>query len=308
MLTLKSKGKSIAVVNSSGWERSSDILNFRKVVRRFSLAELLMVIAIFAVLLSLMAPALKDMNYKGSNLSCSFNQKSIVMGVSNYAADYNDYYPYSPEVEENRTISPTILKYTEIGLDYISALGPYFEFKLKNAMTCPLAPGLYQSGGTVRYSRTSYDMDEPSNDLLINSYSHFYGRDVSGEDDALWGAGSPFFIVTKGKVKVGDTQTFNCPGTEYDDLGFDIMTSDVMWRQKEKRIWIHETPEAYTEVDSYYGEFETNFPQALDLNFSLEDGSVHYLDGVVLGEDERVTLSRWNEDRGWALPLYQDEL
>ena len=61
--------------------------------RIFTLIELLIVIAIIAILASLLLPALNKAKTRAQGIACLNNLKSIGMGFNLYADSYADYYP-----------------------------------------------------------------------------------------------------------------------------------------------------------------------------------------------------------------------
>jgi hypothetical protein len=281
----------------------------RNLTTCFTLVELMIVTAILTLLISLFMPALNTLVYKSQNLQCVKNQKGIVVTVMMYTSDNYDYYPYGPESDTNSMIAPTILIHKGRGLDYKNSLAPYFSPDLKSNLICQRAAESYQPGGAVRYSQAKVDMDTDTGEYYMTSYSHFYGRNVSGVNDTGWGSGSVFFAVTQGKVRVGDDQKFNCYNDDYDDIAFNIMTSDVMWRWNDIRNWIHNTPGATPEGLGSYMENLSTQHQLLDFNYSLDNGSVKMMSDVLMGTnlDERIASSSWKSNRGWVLPLPNHE-
>jgi prepilin-type processing-associated H-X9-DG protein/prepilin-type N-terminal cleavage/methylation domain-containing protein len=58
---------------------------------RFTLIELLIVIAIIAILASLLLPALKQARESGKKIRCAGNMKQVSVGLYQYVSDFNGY-------------------------------------------------------------------------------------------------------------------------------------------------------------------------------------------------------------------------
>jgi len=96
----------------------------RKRAQSFTLVELLVVVAILAVLASLLLPALKSARERGKTTKCASNQRQVGAGMFAFLGDHNGYYPYGNPVALYDCPTP----------------GPLWENPPGNVI-CPASPG-----------------------------------------------------------------------------------------------------------------------------------------------------------------------
>lgn len=103
--------------------------------RYFSLLELLIVIAIIAILAGVLLPALNTAREKGRAAVCIGNIRQINTAAMSYAGDFNDHLPPQNNVIINNVTSPTIRNKLYLYMD-----GKEFSTSQKGVWFCPLYP------------------------------------------------------------------------------------------------------------------------------------------------------------------------
>ena len=121
---------------------------------RFTLLELLIVIAVIAILASLLLPALNSARCKGLQTRCTGNLKQIYTGVSIYVSDSDGYLPFLQQLFNPEP------KWAYLIRDYVAS--PFYEDggskQLKGVLFCPVRTSPEQSpwwpAGTVPAPRS----------------------------------------------------------------------------------------------------------------------------------------------------------
>lgn len=78
-----------------------DVSDSKGIFRRFTLVELLVVIAVIAILAGMLLPALNKAKLKAQAILCTSNLKQVGLTLGMYADDNNEYFPapYPPTTE-----------------------------------------------------------------------------------------------------------------------------------------------------------------------------------------------------------------
>ena len=109
--------------------------------RYFTLIELLIVIAIIAILAAMLLPALNKARARAQVSQCQGNVKQIMTGILTYTTDSKDYLP--PSIQSYNGDRKTAIYWLSVTYPYVSG-GQYAipvpdDFTLTKVFTCPAA-------------------------------------------------------------------------------------------------------------------------------------------------------------------------
>ena len=135
----------------------------------FTLVELLLVIAVIAILASLLMPALESARENARRIVCLSQLRQTGQSVGLYANDFDGLYPSRDSLRIRVHCEPFILA-SSYGIDDRVALGPYLPLNLM--LNCPL------SIGPADFAGTPPDGDPAR--VVYSDYNMFWGWGLNG--------------------------------------------------------------------------------------------------------------------------------
>ena len=122
---------------------------------RFTLVELLIVVAVIAILAGMLLPALQKAKEQGMRTKCTSNIKQIGLAISRYSNDFNDYIiPSSPEYNNHHTWVQGLIIWGYLGKgNFHGEVTDFMAKTMKPAgvFSCPSATGNY-AGNVESYN------------------------------------------------------------------------------------------------------------------------------------------------------------
>jgi len=188
--------KQANAAEKQGCRQILNTLTLRKLVRGFTLVELLVVISIIALLLAILVPTLAKARMQAKRVVCGTREKTILTAVNLYMSGNNNQMPPSTQGQEPTTAPfwtiPMRLKYyagsrfTRKGLNggsLIDILGSYI--KSATYFACPLAP--YRTDWQEKYLSKDVEFLNGSYYYLWNylKYKDYGFNPVQGSKDTL---------------------------------------------------------------------------------------------------------------------------
>lgn len=148
--------------------------------RFFTLVELLIVIAVIAILASMLLPALNLARESGKRILCVGNQKQIGLAYLSYMSDYNDWllcdgrWQAGDFIHATRGVLPSILPY--LGVRDLSKEALKVNVSLHRILTCPSNPDKLEYTCSVAPTYISYGLNSYLANIVDNNRVRFSAK------------------------------------------------------------------------------------------------------------------------------------
>jgi prepilin-type N-terminal cleavage/methylation domain-containing protein len=191
--------------------------------RAFTLIEMLVIIAIIAVLIAILMPSLNQAKYEARTAMCASNLRQFGIGLTTYGADHHGFYPHdytdtphmqSPpgtEVRYRNDFKPWVIR-SKNQFNYVPVIQPYFGRGLDRLVLCPHI----EEDWKEKYN--GIEITKSTNAWLI-SYSMFFNLYTNGV-----GINRPMRKINEGWGLVRNTKNF---GDLPEDARFSVVAGDA---------------------------------------------------------------------------------
>jgi prepilin-type N-terminal cleavage/methylation domain-containing protein len=174
--------------------------------RGFTLVELLVVMAIVALLAAMVAPSLALAKEKARRISCSANLRQMHFAFSFYADDNNDFLPWKHEIKKSVLKPEDVAKGKRLqtwtnGLHTL--LGPYTGGAHNRVFRCPSDRGDAADPTPVferkalSYDAEGFELNRKAGDEYKNRFSLSVHRDIARDLFKPWDSDDPAKVAEK---------------------------------------------------------------------------------------------------------------
>lgn len=182
----------------------------------FTLVEVLVSIAILAVVASLLLPAIAVVRRSADTVVCASNLRQIGMGLFAYSDDENGYFP----AHDNQSVSSWPYAFGDWGTGQWGGRSNFYQAYLpvgRKLFYCPTGLRWQRSfHGVIRESYRTFPRRPPTNWMLEINYAYFAGPNEKGGNSR----GGPITAAqaTNRSTLIGDVMRFGT-SSPYTNVG-----------------------------------------------------------------------------------------
>ncbi|MBI1335884.1 MAG: prepilin-type N-terminal cleavage/methylation domain-containing protein [Phycisphaera sp.] len=155
----------------------------------FTLVELLVVVAIIAVLIAILLPSLNRARYQAKLVVCKSQMHQQCIGVTSYGTDYEGFYPEAPAQDPSVKLRGRGDLYTIASrfnhYDLRDSLRPYLGSQLNKILKCPLASDVWLDNndgwtGDAQYTNIDRPFDKGYGKFRM-TYGWYFGESYNSD-------------------------------------------------------------------------------------------------------------------------------